>query len=291
MNRCPQGFTLIEMIMVITIMGIVAVLISLMAGKQMEAYVDTSRRAALVSLASATLSHLERDIRNALPNSVRVSGTSLELIPVRQVLRYREANSNLAGSDILDFSLKDTRFQILGNITTPLPIGARAVVYNTGLVSGTTPVAGLNAYAAESAGPFPPLQAHVITPAATTLTLTSDINGDFITFSAGHQFSISSPQKRMFLVTTAVSYFCDITAHTLTRYRQYPLQSAQPASVANFTAASAQASLAATQITACSFSYQAGTPQQSALVTVYLKLEDAGEAVELLHQIHVDNAI
>lgn len=285
-----QGFTLIEMVIVISILGMVGVLVSMMAGRQMEAYVAASRRAALVSLAGAAISHLERDIHAALPNSVRVSGTQLELVPVRQVLRYRDANSSLAGSDILDVSIADTQFQLLGTITS-LPTGARAVVYNTGLTSGSTPIAGVNAYAAASVGPFPPAAAHVITPTSTSLSLTHDSSGDFITLTPGHQFAFASPQKRMYLVTGALSYRCDLTTQTLTRYRDYPLQSSQPITHAQFVTAGATSAVAATKITSCSFTYQAGNPQQSALVTVYLKLEDAGEAIELLHQIHVDNAI
>lgn len=289
--RCFQGFTLIEMIMVITIMGIVGTLVSMMAGRQMEGYIDTVRRAALVSTATAAITKLERDIRTALPNSVRVSGNSLELVPVQQVVRYREAQSNVAGSNVLDFSAADASFQILGNIAAPAA-NARAVVYNVGLASGVTPVAGLNVYAGASTGAYPPAGAHVITPTSTTLSRTTNGVEDVVTFSAPHRFSFASPRKRMFLVSTALSYVCDLPTQRLLRYRNYALQSTQPVTTTDFlTIVGASSALASSKISACSFSYQPGTPQQSALVTVYLKLEDAGEIVELLHQIHVDTAI
>lgn len=276
--------------MVISIMGLVGVLISVMAGSQMEGYVASSRRAALVASGNAFITYLERDIHNALPNSVRITGDVLELVPVVKTLRYREANSTLASSDILDFSIQDNRFQLLGSLAS-VPAGARLVVYNTGLLSGSTPMAGMNIYGNASAGSYPPAGAHVITPTSTTLSVTSDATGDFVTLSAGHQFAFASPQKRMYIVTTALTYWCDEASHSMTRYRNYALQSSQPTTTLQFTALGASQAPIISKVASCTFTYQAGTAQQSALVTVQLRLEDAGESIEILHQIHVDNAI
>lgn len=281
---------MMEMVIVISIMGIVGVMIAMMAGRQMEGYVALSRRAALVASGGAVITHLERDIRNALPNSVRISGTVLELIPVLQTLRYREADSSLANSDRLDFSVADARFQLLGSLAS-LPVGARLVIYNTSLLNGSAPLAGMNIYGAASGGPSPPAGAHVVTPSGTAFAIAHDATGDFITLTPGHQFALASPQKRMYVVTTALAYRCDTAARVITRYRNYGIQTSQPVTAAQFTALGATSGRVASRVSACSFSYQTGAAQQSALVTIHLTLEDAGESIDLLHQIHVDNAI
>lgn len=285
-----KAFTLIEMIMVISIMGIVGVLVSIMAGNQMDAYVAMSRRAALVASGGALITHLERDIRNAVPNSIRINGNVMELVPIVSSMRYREANGSHATSNPLNFSAADDSFQVLGNVSG-LPSQARLVVYNSGLTSGSTPLAGMNLYGSSSSGGYPPLGAHVITPSATSLSLTDDPTGDIITLSSPHQFSFPSPHKRMYVVSGALTYRFDSVLQQIVRHRGYTIQASQPSSAAQFNALNATTALMASKVTACSFSYQAGTPQQSALITVKVKLEDAGEYIELLHQIHVDNAI
>ncbi len=46
----------------------------------------------------------------------------------------------------------------------------------------------------------------------------------------------------------------------------------------------------ASNVSACNFSYQPGTSQRAGLVTLRLQLNEDGEMVTLLHQIHVENA-
>lgn len=285
-----KAFTLIEMIMVISIMGIVGVLVSIMAGNQMDAYVAMSRRAALVASGGALITHLERDIRNAVPNSIRISGNAMELVPIVSSMRYRDAHGSHATSNTLNFSAADDGFQVLGNVSG-LPAQARLVVYNSGLTSGSTPVAGMNIYGNSSSGSYPPSGAHVITPAASSLSLTDDPTGDIIAIAPAHQFSFPSPHKRMYVVTGALTYRFDSALQQIIRHRSYQIQISQPTTAAQFNALNATNALMASKVTACSFSYQAGTAQQSALITIKLKLEDAGEYIELLHQVHVDNAI
>ena len=64
-----QGFTLIELIMVIAIAGVVAVMASSMFANQMSAFVDLSRRAELVDQAETSVRQIARDVRHALPTA------------------------------------------------------------------------------------------------------------------------------------------------------------------------------------------------------------------------------
>ena len=70
--------------MVIALAGLVAVMISAVLMRPMQGFVDQSRRAELVDLAATALNRMARDVRLAVPNSVRVSadGNAVEMLLV-----------------------------------------------------------------------------------------------------------------------------------------------------------------------------------------------------------------
>ncbi|GAA3929449.1 type II secretion system protein [Litoribacillus peritrichatus] len=290
-----QGFTLIELIIVITIAGIVAVLAATIMGNQMQAFVDLTRRAELVDNAETAVRQITRDVRHALPNSVRITTNSgnqfLEFVPIIGAGRYRTAVGSGAGeTDILDFSTSDSTFQLLGASSAypTFDSSSRMVVYNIGQKTASgDPVDGANVYGnfVSASGGVPVLNSHVITDAGMSRT------DDIVTITGGHQFAFESPQKRFYVVEDATSYICDISNQEILKHDGYSFGATQgddinspPLSLA------AQKSTLVENVSACSFTYDAGNAQRSGLVTLRITLEDAGERVTLVHQIHVDNA-
>ena len=288
-NRSQQGFTLMELIIVITLTGIVASLISTITSHQMAAYIDMSARANLVNLAEASLRRIGRDLHNAVPNSVRVSGTSLEFVPVAAAGRYRSAPSATAGSNHLDISGLDDSFQVLGNLTQPAS-GSRLVIYNFGWVDGGGPVAGSNLYGSVSSGTLSPAGSHVISPSGNDLTVTDNGVNDLVTLDSAFQFSFNSPNKRFFVINGAASYVCDTGSGQINRYAGYSIQSSQPTNgaVAPLSGAASSA-LLVDHVESCSFSYAPGTTERKGIVTIMLTLIDNGERVRLINQVHVSN--
>src|SRR5476651_2446945 len=67
-----MGFTLLEMIVVMVIMGIIGAMVAVFMAKPVASYVDSARRAELSDIADTALRRIVRDLRLALPNSVRV---------------------------------------------------------------------------------------------------------------------------------------------------------------------------------------------------------------------------
>ena len=285
-----SGFTMIELVMVISLMSIVGVLVSLIVSNQMLGYVDIARRAALVDRAETAVRRMARDIRNAIPNTIRVTSTFIEFVPIENAGRYRALNSTVATSDILDFTQTDNRFQVLGSLTAPAS-GSQLVIYNIGLVNGGTPVAGSNVYAAASSSTFPPSGSHVISPAGTSLSVSTDSAGDFVTLGSSFQFAFASPASRFYVVKGALTYGCNLSDGKITRYSGYALQTSQPsnASTAPLSTAPSKATLI-NNVTACSFSYSTGSAQRSGLLTILIRIADQGEIIELMHQVHVNNA-
>jgi MSHA biogenesis protein MshO len=71
-HASQRGFTLIELVITIVVGSIVVAFMAMFIVMPMEAYSAQTRRAQLVDDADSALRFMGRDIRSALPNSVRV---------------------------------------------------------------------------------------------------------------------------------------------------------------------------------------------------------------------------
>jgi MSHA biogenesis protein MshO len=270
-----RGFTLIEMVLVIIIGGIVAAMTVSILTLPINAYIDSSRRATLTDVAESALRRMQRDIRAALPNSIRVSddGRSLELIHLIDGGRYRaelavDASGALIGNggNILDFTMNDTSFAVLGTLNNFASITNtdRVVIYPLAVTDASNAYTGFN------------------TAVITNATSTS------LSFTA-QQFPLASPQQRFFVIDTPITYRCDITPglpknRVLIRYQGYALQSLQPEPP------SASEAIQANYVSNCQFNYSSGSSSRAGLVTIALSLtDDEGESVSLIHQVHVNN--
>ncbi|RRJ83524.1 type II secretion system protein [Aestuariirhabdus litorea] len=280
----PRGFTLIEMVMVIALSGAVLALVSTVLTRPMEHYVDSARRAELVDVAESALQIMARDVRSALPNSLRVSsGRALEMVNVVAGARYRAEPDGSGGGDPLDFAAPDGGFDVLGTLS--VPPGGRLVIYNLGARdAGGNPLPGANVYAGPSPGPLPVAGSHVISPSGATLS-----GGALVTINPPFQFALPSPQRRVYVVDQPISYLCE--GGQIRRYTGYGLQPSQPVSGSLPPLSAASEALLTQHVTGCSFTYDAGLSNQGrGLLTLSLTLSLGGESISLLHQVHVDNS-
>ena len=263
-TRVARGFTLVELVITIAVSSVVVAFMAMFIVAPMTIYAAQTRRATLVDAADSALRFIGRDLRAALPNSVRVSAsgsvTALELL----------ATADGAFATTVPFT----------QLTLPWTSSAYFLsIYNVG-------VPGADAYQT------PPPTPNVITPAGTTITISAGAtaNQDLVTLSPAFQFAFGSPGQRVFLVSGPVSYLCDTAAATLTRYSGYTIASAQPVSAAALNAAGASAALVASNVAGCQFVLSAGTAQRNGLATLTLQIAQSGESVQLLHQVEVANA-
>ena len=149
------------------------------------------------------------------------------------------------------------------------------MIYNVG-------VPGANAYE----------NANVITPTGTRVDIANAGAGvDSVQLTPAFRFGFDSPQRRLFLVDTPVTYLCDTLANTVTRYSGYGMAVSQGDrdSAAELIAAGATTALMAIDVETCNFSYLPGTAERAGLVTIALTVSDEGEQISLLRQVHVDN--
>lgn len=278
-----RGVTLVELVITITVGSIVVAFMAMFIVTPMSAYSAQARRAELVDGADSALRFMARDLRAALPNSVRVASsgsvTALELLATVDGARYRDGGPLTNPALELDFTAADAAFATTVPFTQlSLPWSSAThylAIYNVG-------VPGADAYAA----------ANVITPAGTTITISagSAANENLLTLNPAFKFSLGSPGKRVYLVSGPVTYLCDTSAGTLMRYSGYPISSVQATSAATLLAAGASASMVTADVGACQFTYSSGTAQRNALATLTMQLARSGESVQLLHEVQLGNA-
>lgn len=262
-----RGFTLVEAIVAVAVTAVVAAMVAIFIRVPVQGYVDATRRAELADAADGALRRLARDLRLALPNSVRITTagarTYLEFLQTSGGGRYRADVDGSGAGDVLDFAAPDASFDVLGPAVTLTPGEQNLIaVFNLG-VAGSDAYAGDNLSAAASAAGTP-LNAVQIAPL---------------------RFPFASPARRFQVVSYPVTYECDPAAGTLRRYWNYALAAAQPAPPSGGSSA-----LLASRVSACAMTYDpVVVAQRAGLVTLRLTLTQLDESVTLYHAVHVVN--
>ena len=284
MKTQASGFTLIELVITMSITTIVVAFAALFITGPVKGFTDQVRRAELVDSAESALRRMGRGIRRALPNSVRVTTngtvTALELLNSVEGVRYRAGPPPGNTNAWLTFATDDTAFNSIGQfdaITKPFSSTTHYLaIYNVG-------VPGADAYEVSN----------VITPAGTQIDIAAaaEAGEDNIVLTPAFQFAFPSPRQRVYLIDTPASFLCDTATGQLTRYGGYSIASNQSDrdTAAELLAAGGAASILSDNLTACSFTYTPGTAQRDGLVSLSLTVADAGESIVLLQQVHVDN--
>jgi MSHA biogenesis protein MshO len=265
-----RGVTLIEMIIVIAITAIIASAVAVFIGRPVEGYADAARRAEMTDIADTALRRMTRDLRTALPNSIRVTEFPvastvfyLEYLQSSGGGRYRAQVDNLGGGIPLDFTASPASFDVIG--TMPTFAGGESIVIYNMAASGAT----ANAYVGDNRAAY------------------SSNTPPTITLTAGKQFPFPSPGKRFQVVDYPVTYVCNPPAGELRRYWGYAIVDPQPTPP---TWPSSNTRLA-TNVAACSFTYVAsgGAAQREGVVSLTLKIVESGESIQLFQQVHVSN--
>lgn len=303
-RRPAGGFSLMELVVTIVILGIIGGLLGGFILPAVLAHQAQVQRAALVDETEAALRRMGRDIRGALPNSVRVTDPAtgaafaIEMIPALDGARYCVAGlANCAGAaQVLDFSAPDTAFDVLGLFRNSAFVTAASA--GTATTGATAYRLVINNSGNEVYSGTPTV---VMTPTTTTMTLTTSGGRHHLALSAGFQFPSSSSRQRVFVVQAAagtegpISYLCTAGAGgtgTLMRYSGYTVvpTDPQPTTAAELTGKGALAVLITNSVSFCRAWSSTGNIQTKGLVSLSLSLERATETVGLMHQVQLDNS-
>jgi MSHA biogenesis protein MshO len=266
-----RGFTLIELVVAITISAIVVVFAAMFISAPLGAYETHSRRATLVADTAGAWPRMEADLRAALPNSLRArrngSYMAIEMLKVLDVGRYK----------VLPATVTFDTGGVYGGAGVPRYLS----VNNLGTATA-------NAYAFSGS----------ITSAATAVSVVPHIatGESTVTASPAPSFTADSPKQRLYFVEGPVTYLCDEVVGTLRRYANYPISVNQTSfdTPAEFSAAGAVGELVTSGLTSCNFetSPMDSTARSTATQTAAVRLTTTsnGDSVTLLHSVHAEYA-
>lgn len=264
-----RGFTLIELILVIVLVGILATVTVVFVLPPFQAAADVERRATLVDAADLAIDRITREARNALPNSLRTPDSGqLEFITTVTAGRYRRLPAPGGGSDTFVPARSSDSFDVLGGLLDSGSVVTRSAGVDCGNGAGhclsvyNTGQPGFDAWSGENIAAI---------TAADAGSISYDSGG------SGQPFATHSPSQRFYVTDTVVRYVC--AGGELRRYSDYGLGSAPTGA----------GTLVADNVSDCRFSYNPGSATRRGLLTVRLDLSAEGESIFLLGQAQVLN--
>ena len=278
LRKKSKGFTLVEMVTVIVLLGIIAGILTPFILKAMQAYMASKSRAQLVGKGRLAIERLSREVRQAVPNSLSVlgGGSGIEFARIRAGGRYVARFDNFGA----EFSRLNFRFQkstTLFNVYT-----TNDVTNPINFIAGDTLVIGNTSPAILQAG----ISAVALTGITnTTVVADGTTNGQVLNLPIiGAQFLVESPGRHFSIVDQTIEVGLNggslrwYTANGLTDYDGgVDFDAGDPVLVDG--------------VDGVTFTYSAGTPQSTAVLRVDLRLSDntGSESIRLYHEIHVRN--
>jgi MSHA biogenesis protein MshO len=260
--RRAAGFSLIELVVVIVLIGVLATVSVALIRQPIDASADVQRRARLADAADQAMARISRDLRLALPNSIRTSadGRAIEMLIAPMAGRYRGRPTAAGGGNVLDFTAADASFDLLAPLPTAPTAGQWAVVYN---LTANDPQA--NAWAGDNRA-----------------TIGAGSTRQLINLAAPFQFPFPSPAQRVYVVDQAVQYRCAADGRLLRHAGFAPGTSMVVPPVG-------ASALLAEGVSLCSFRFQAGNASRQGLAALSLAITREGESVNLLKSVHLPN--
>lgn len=263
MKRSHGGFTLIELILVILVLAIVSTSITSFVQHGIGIYQDTAGRDKQISDSRFVIERITREIREALPNSVRVTadGQCVEFIPILD-------SSSYVDIPVLPDGASNTVTVVVSdrNVTDN---AAKIVVY---------PSTTAHVYAASNA------LSGVVFDVASYGTVTANVRD--ITLDNTVLFNDDSPTARYFIIKDSVAY-CQGGDNTIKRYQGHaltPIQASPPSGVGVMGILMAER-----QTNSAPFTLLSATLMRNAMVQMDFSFQYSDESLRLINEVHIAN--
>ena len=208
-GKQSQGFTLVEMVTVILILGIIVVGVSSFVIFGTRIFVESSAVDQVLSQSRFGVERMTRDIRSALPNSTRLitavdgSYQCIEFVPIAASTSYVSAPIAPAPASNAVSAIATNQTIAAGQWAMIYPLTATEIYNPTGSIAKRFLIASV-------------------------ATIADQVN---ITLAASVRFTEDSPLKRLFLVAQPISYCVEKQPNgtsNLKPYANYGYRTAQP---------------------------------------------------------------
>ncbi len=284
LTKMQSGFTLIEVITVVVILSIVTVIGANFVAISVDSYDRVQQRSKLINRGRQAVERITRQLRAALPNSLRLSndasGLCIEFIPVIGGGNYLGPDYDLNGiadqeelPDSNNGALPGAAYSV---ITAPFDLNIGTAQHiSVGAMSATEVYTAANTSSLEGIGGI-----------GATGIVSVPLNG-------AHRFIRNSINKRFFVLDDP-GRFC-VTGSQLFYYDNYVMPTDGLSDIANGQPAGATASLLADNIGDLTgitpFQLSTATQDRNAVVNITLPFSsrDGNETVELKQSVMIRN--
>jgi len=272
-KKISTGFTLVEMVIAITILGIIGSISALIIDRTIDGYDATARRAKLHSSARLAIERIVREVRHALPNSICTfngsncdsSANRLYFLKTLDGAEYQTQTGNYTS----------------GNPRAPLPISVTATSFDA--ISTDSLNANANdwvvVYNTNNTDIYTSTDRRKQINSITTKAVDASNNVSVLNFASAVSWPTNSPSRRFQIIEDNATLFY-LSGSDLFR------------ATSTFTSPNTPlgAQLLLENVAALSFSYVAGIQQRASVLTIDLTITIKNESVRIIHETHIQNA-
>jgi MSHA biogenesis protein MshO len=284
MRQQQSGVTLVELIIAVALTAIVVSFGVSFIATPVQALETASQRELLANDAALANAALGRDLRAALPGSVRARRVG-SLLAV-ELLRVIDTSSVLPDSlasgaaQALQLGAPDDSFETLGSFpATALPLNTRSL-----RLALHDPASAISPYGG----------AGTISVAGTRIRVTagSVAGQSLVQLTPATNFTSIGLQRRLYLLSGPVTWLCEPASGQLRRFAGYTIAAnqSQRDTAAKLLAAGAQLALTATNVSSCQFSLQALATARQTTATLTVQLTRGTETLSASHTVVIDDA-
>ena len=259
-----SGFTLIELVIVIVLISIVALSLSNLTSETVYGYIDAKDRNRLSQSTKWTTERIAREVREALPQSIRASNSGgihcVEFMNIVNASTYLDIPPS---GDVSSFNAVDFDLSFSAGLTVAImPINPTTIYGGSGTLGSVAAIANSG-------------------------------NEVTITLSGPTNFSRRSPQNRFYLLNSPISFCLNDISGDVTRYAGYTTTAAQPLPPTGGTSELLAENFSANGNV---FTYQSGTLNRSGLLQMNFRAQNrdrnlvgTAESFEVFHEVHIRN--
>ena len=259
-----RGFSLIELVIVISLIGIMAISLSNLTKNTVISYIDAKDRNRFSQSSKWAIERISREVREALPQSIRTGSSGsyhcVEFLNIRNASTYLNlpASGSVTSFTAVEFDLSFTP----GLIAAIMPINPASIYSGSGTL-------------------------------ANVASISNAANQSTINLTSATTFARRSPRRRFFFLTSPIAYCLNDSNGEIRRWSAYSRTASQ-----QFPPSGGSNSLMGENFSpnGTVFNIQPGTLSRASLLQLNFRLQNRSrnltgdeESFEIFQEVHIRN--